>query len=269
MADIVAEAAPLLAETPHEGDAAQFREHAGTWSLARRPEEYLSWGTYNIANHLAAIFLSTRITPQRAEVARWRLITRITSRAVVAVNGVTVFDTDKAPLAAVGRGRFEHRFEAVLVDGQNVVTVALFRLGRMAQVGMRLDLDVDVSVEVALSERVEAGTRQAVEETLRGVSLERDLFHHDQAVTVVLASDPPAGTALRARLVKPGVNREQNGPMGPRHVERAASESLKEETAGGCRNARAGGAGDVAGRNVPGGVRGNAGGWAADHERDV
>src|SRR5437764_11926567 len=52
MDEIVAAAAPLLASAPREGELAQFRQHTGMWTLARRPEEYLSWGTYHIANHL-------------------------------------------------------------------------------------------------------------------------------------------------------------------------------------------------------------------------
>ena len=48
-------------------------------------------GARTVTEYRATGHVPDRLTPQRAAVAKWRLITRITSRAVVAVNGVTVF----------------------------------------------------------------------------------------------------------------------------------------------------------------------------------
>src|SRR5437588_10922391 len=150
MAEVVELAGPLLRAAPREGDAASFRGQEARWSLARRPEQYLSWGTYNIANHLGAAFLSTLVTPDEPGTRRWRLVTRIPSRAIVAVNGEIVYDTAAHPTESA-RGSFEYSFEADLRPGTNVLTVALFRLGRMAQVGCRLEVtDGDVAVEVPL-----------------------------------------------------------------------------------------------------------------------
>src|SRR5262245_48224662 len=139
MAEIVEEARQLLAATPHEGDEAQFRGQSARWSLVRRPEKYLAWGNYYISNHLAAAFLSTVVTPEEPGPRRWRLVTRITSRALVAVNGIVVYDT-AAHTAEQLNGGFEYQFEAPLRPGENVLTVGMFRLGRMAQIGCRLEV---------------------------------------------------------------------------------------------------------------------------------
>ena len=52
MAEIVEEAMGILTTTPREGEKTEFRGRTARWSLVRRPEKYLSWGTYNISNHL-------------------------------------------------------------------------------------------------------------------------------------------------------------------------------------------------------------------------
>ncbi len=79
----------------------------------RGPENYLSWGRYNISNHLGAAFLTTLLAPDRPGLQQWRLVIGVTSRAIVAINGTVVYDTDAHPVQQVG-GIFEHRFEAAL-----------------------------------------------------------------------------------------------------------------------------------------------------------
>ncbi len=214
MAEIAEGAGDLLRAAPREGDAATFRGQSAEWALERRPEQFLSWGTYNIANHLGAAFLSTRLTPDRPGRRRWRLVTRITSRAIVAVNGAIVHDTATAP-AERSDGSFVWSFDAHLAPGPNVVTVALFRLGRMAQIGCRLEVvDGDVTAETPLGEGVEPAVRVAVEGALAGLALARDLLHPEHPVGVALAAPPPDGATLRIALVS------------------AAGEALRELTPG-------------------------------------
>ena len=105
----------------------------------RRPEQYFSWGTYNISNHLGAAFLTSLVTPKEPGLRTWRLVTGITSRAVVAINGKVAFDTDEHPVAHGGQC-LHLRIPAELPEGESAVTVGLFRLGRMAQVGFRLEV---------------------------------------------------------------------------------------------------------------------------------
>ena len=63
MLEILEDARSLLGSNPREGQIDQYRGKSARWNLVRSPEEYLSWGTYNISNHLGAAFLSTRLTP--------------------------------------------------------------------------------------------------------------------------------------------------------------------------------------------------------------
>ncbi len=185
--EIVADVEPILNAAPREAEATTFRGEAARWRLVRRPEEYLSWGQYNISNHLGAAFLTTRITPgsEAGDAYRWRLFTAISLRALVAVNGEIVYDTAAHPVERA-YGVFEHTFEAPLQAGENVVTVALFRLGRMAQIGCRLEIaDADVVVRVPSPSGVTTERRLEIEEEVRGLRLERDVLypHHTAEVT--------------------------------------------------------------------------------------
>ena len=200
MAEIVAEAQGILAARPAEGEAMTFRGQMLRWELVRRPENYLSWGRYNISNHLGAAFLTTLITPEQPGPRQWRLVLGITSRALVAINGQVVYDTDAHPVPAAG-GVFEHRFQAVLATGENAVTVALFRLGRMAQVGFRLEADVPLAARVPAAAGATDATRSAIEEQVAGIRLARDVFYDEHEIGFRLSVPPDPAAPLVAWLV--------------------------------------------------------------------
>ncbi|MGC8780713.1 MAG: hypothetical protein ACP5UQ_07605 [Anaerolineae bacterium] len=203
MAEIAAEAQGILRARPHEGEAMAFRGQTMRWELVRRPENYLSWGRYNISNHLGAAFLTTILTPDAPGPRHWRLVLGITSRALVAINGQMVYDTDAHPVEAAG-GIFEHRFDAALEAGENVVTVALFRLGRMAQVGFRLEADAGLAARIPLDEGIPATVRSAVEEQVASIRLARDVFYGEHEIGFRLGVAPDPAAALTARLVTDG-----------------------------------------------------------------
>src|SRR5512146_901959 len=91
--EAVEDAHRLLATCPREGDPASLLGHAAHWNLVRGPEQYLSWGTYNISNHLGAALLSAILTPERPGLRRWRILTGIYQRILVAIGGKVVFDS--------------------------------------------------------------------------------------------------------------------------------------------------------------------------------
>jgi hypothetical protein len=200
MAEIVAEAQGILAARPAEGEAMAFRGQTMRWQLVRMPENYLSWGRYNISNHLGAAFLTTLITSEQPGLRQWRRALGITSRALVAINGQVVYYTDAHPAPAAG-GVFEHRFAAALAAGENVVTVALFRLGRMAQVGFRLEADVPLAARVPAAAGVADEIRSAIEEQVAGIRLARDVFYGEHETGFRLSGAPDPAAPLVARLV--------------------------------------------------------------------
>jgi hypothetical protein len=180
--EAVEDALRLLACAPSEGDPDSLLGQPGFWNLVRGPEEYLSWGTYNISNHLGAGILSTVLTPERPGSLHWRLVTRIYQRVLVAIDGRVVFDSgdDEGKPADGAR---EYRFEAELRAGENRVSVALLRVARMAQVGVRLEC-VDCAVE---GHAPQAGgitweDRLAVEQELNSIRFDRDVFYPEHAV---------------------------------------------------------------------------------------
>ncbi|MDI7274509.1 MAG: hypothetical protein QME94_00885 [Anaerolineae bacterium] len=200
MVEVVEGAKELLTSRPREGEEATFRGQSGCWSLVRRPEEYLSWGTYNISNHLAAAFLTTLLTPDQPDLRHWNLLVGLAARALVAINGVVAYDTeDHAPELPQRLARYP--FTAGLEPGENVVTVALFRLGRMAQVGFRLELgDGDAEARVPLAEGMSADTRALVEQEVAGIRLGRDLFYPEDQVGLTLQAPPHGEIPLSVSL---------------------------------------------------------------------
>jgi hypothetical protein len=200
MTQIVGDAQALLASRPHEGEEAVFRGQHMRWTLVRMPENYLSWGRYNISNHLGAAFLTTVLTPDRPGHRQWRLVLGIGSRALVAINGVVVYDTDAHPAKQVD-GVYEHRLEAALDAGANVVTVGIFRVGRMAQVGCRLETDAGVTAAVPLAAAVPEAVRTAVEEQVGSIRLSRDVFYGEHEIGFKLGAAPDPAVSLTAELL--------------------------------------------------------------------
>ena len=93
--EAVQEASGPLALEPQEAEQARFRGRTGRWNLVRRPESYLSWGTYNISNHLASAFFATTVECSEPGLQEWNLVAGISSRILVAVNGSISFDSDQ------------------------------------------------------------------------------------------------------------------------------------------------------------------------------
>ncbi len=201
MVEVVEEAKRILTSRPCEGEEGAFRGQSGRWSLVRGPEQYLSWGRYNISNHLAAAFLTTVVVPDQPGPRQWTLLVGLRARALVAINGTVVYDTEAhpvepAPLLA------EYRFAAALASGENVVSVALFRLARMAQVGFRLQLDdSDAAARVPLGAEVLPEQRAAVEREVAGIRLGRDLFYPEDQVGLTLTVPPAADMPLSISLL--------------------------------------------------------------------
>ncbi len=201
MAGVTDDAAVLLASTPWEGQQAEFRGQAARWSLVRRPENYLSWGTYNISNHLGAAFLSTVVIPDEPGTKQWRLDRAMSVRVLVAVNGAVVFDSEDELLEPV-YGPASCGFEAALGPGENVMTVGLFRLARMAQVGFRLELvDGGLKARVPLSPSMLPEQRVSVEEELASLRLARDVFYPEHGVGINLDVAPGSDTMLTTSLL--------------------------------------------------------------------
>lgn len=202
MAEVIKEAKTLLlaAPPPCEGMETVFNGEPARWSLVRRPEKYLSWGTYNISNHLGAAFFDTWLEPEEPGVRQWTLMLRIGQHALVAVNGVLVFDSANSPVTARD-GVYTYSFQAALKPGENRVSVGLFRLARMAQVGFRLTLDTPVQGRVALPQGMTSAERAQVERELQGLRLERDILYPEHPVAVDLLEAPAGVLNLKIDLV--------------------------------------------------------------------
>ena len=205
MNEILEEAKGILASTPTEGCATTFHGETTRWNLVRGPEKYLSWGTYNISNHLGAAFLSSIIAPTKPGAREWRLITN-NIRALVSINGKIIFDSATNTPKNLGV-TYEYRFQAELPPGDNIVNVGLFRIARMAQIGFHLDLlDSDANVRVPLASSMPLDTRALVEDELNGLRLPRDIIYPEHNLGLKLenasaSGNPTSGFKLQIELL--------------------------------------------------------------------
>ena len=192
--EAVIDARRLLASAPQEGDPAGLLGQDGFWNLARGPEVYLSWGTYNISNHLGAAVLSTLVTPKQPGKRHWRILSRIYERILVAVNGSVVFDSQNERGAQVDHAN-EFTFEADLSAGENRLSVALMRVARMAQVGFRLEcLDSDLEACIPQAADVSQEARLAVEQEIGSIRFDRDVFYPGDDIGFRLEQAPASTT---------------------------------------------------------------------------
>lgn len=189
----------ILTSKPTESDMASYAGQDMAWELVRRPEPMLMWGRYNIANHLGAAFLSTCIHVEKGGKTVFKLNTRISSRIQIFLDSCLIFDSDKAQ-SSHRAGTIEYGFDADLSEGNHVLNVGLFRMGRMAQVGMRLtcncDLTAQISTEMPLTERA------AIEADVQALRLERDLFYPDHQIGVHLGQLLQSGARLVCQLIR-------------------------------------------------------------------
>lgn len=205
MVEIVEEARKVAMAQPCEGEVETFRGQEKRWNLVRSPEEYLSWGTYNISNHLGAAFLSTILVPDEPGQRQWQLYVRNNARVQVYVNGQEVFDTAQNPVQP-DDGVYHYSFQAVLNEGENVVNLAMFRLARMALVGSRLEVDTGVQACVTPVKSISPEARLAVEEEVSSIRLARDIFYPEHEVGFRLgcapaSSNPNSGVWLKSELL--------------------------------------------------------------------
>ena len=204
MDEVVPEALSILSTQPREGEKTEFLGNSGFWNLVRGPEEYLSWGTYNIKNHLGAAFLSNVLVPAESGVKQWVLKTRGYQRVLVTVNGQLVYDSANSR-GDVVNGVSHYTFSAELISGPNHFNIGLFRLGRMAQVGFRLECDGEVEASTQLPNGISLETREKVEQELSSIRFDRDIFYPDHWVGFLLgyagASSTPGLPHLEVELL--------------------------------------------------------------------
>ena len=87
-----------------------------------------------------------------------------------------------------------------MAAGENVVTVAVFRLGRMAQVGCRLDTDAALTVRAPLAAGLTEDVRSNIEAQVSSIRLARDVFYGEHEVGFRLGVAPDPAAPLTARL---------------------------------------------------------------------
>ena len=119
----------------------------------------------------------------------------ITSRAIVAINGTTVYDTDAHPVKYAD-GVYEHRFEAALAAGETLsrsaVSTRPHGAGRLPSGGGR-----GVGRPGAAGRGTYGGCPVDIEAQVSSIRLAHDVFYGEHEVGFRLGSAPTRRAADR------------------------------------------------------------------------
>ncbi|MCD6378654.1 MAG: hypothetical protein J7L99_07390 [Planctomycetes bacterium] len=202
----ISHAEPILLNRHREGDNQGYLGHPGTWQLVRRDEPVLMWGEYFIRNHLCSAFLTTLVKPTKPGKTLFKLVLPITSYGVIYLNGKKIFDTDKVAFIsrkAVGWSWwYDYEFHANLKSGDNVLNIGLFRIARNARVGFGLKCNRPLTAQIPIADGMSYPRRAKIEQDLRAIRLERDLFYDSDTVGVHISKPFVSDAHLRLQLVQ-------------------------------------------------------------------
>jgi hypothetical protein len=146
---------------------------------------------------LGGIFIN--VVPSEPGIRQFRLLTRNYQRVLVSVGGKNVLDSANER-GEVKEGISHYTFQAGLSAGENRLNIALLRLGRMAQIGFRLECDSVLEARAPLPGGMSLETRQKVEEEFGSIRFERDIFYPEHAVGFHLGSAAASSAASAPHL---------------------------------------------------------------------
>ncbi len=170
----LAEGEACLPGRPVEGHDLTYLGETLTYEVIDNEEPLLNWGRYFRGNTLVAKLVSTRVWPDEPGCARFGMLVRIDNQIVVSVNDEVQFRSFDQAFVRTNRswlGEQTFEFELDLSEGENVITIGAFRLGRIAGGSLFLrTLNRSLTVEAALA--ASPGDRARVE-----IEAARDLLY--------------------------------------------------------------------------------------------
>jgi len=198
MNEVVEKAEEIICSSHYEGEESSFLGITKHWNLVRKPERYLTWGRYNFSNYLGVAFLTTKLTLESYGNKKFKFLTN--ARALISVNGETVFDTDRSQ-GEVKDNLLEYYFDLDLQSKENTFSIALFRIGRASTVGFSIEcLNDTLEVQVPLTKEISPEIRLEVENEVNGIRLERDVFYPDHNIDIILDRTPSSEVQLNVKL---------------------------------------------------------------------
>ena len=190
----LAEGETCLQGSPIEGDDLTYLGETFPFEVIDNEEPLINWGKYSRGNSLAAMFVSTRVRPERSGPARFRMLVRIDNQVVVAVNGCVQFSAFAQGFVRTNNswlGEQTLDFDLRLSEGENVVTIGAFRFGRIASGSMFLQsLDTSLCVDVPLQTSFQGRSRVGIEATRDLFHPAREWFYSGESILLVRQIDP-------------------------------------------------------------------------------
>lgn len=189
---------PMARAEEEKKDSFFQQEHA--WHLCRMEEPMISVGHYFTSNHAGILFAANKLFVADDTSLRTQLHHNRPSHTIIYLNGQCVYDrTHLAP--RLYHADITNEVELNLSTGWNDLRVAVLRIGRSAQVSLRMDIKQDgVRAAVATNAGVAPKLREEVEKDARGFHLVRDLLRPGEAVQIRRPGPAIPGVHLSIRL---------------------------------------------------------------------
>jgi len=190
----LAEGESRLKDAPVEGDRLTFMGAEQGYEVIRSEEPLITWGRYHRGNTLAAMFLATRVMAEKAGTARFQMHVRIDNQVAVAVNGAVQYRSYENEFVRTQASSWGAEqtldFELHLAQGENLLTIGAFRMGRIASGGLLLET-VDVPLRVCAPLRTLPGglDRGTLEAALDAFHPVREWFYPNEAIRLVRSGD--------------------------------------------------------------------------------
>ena len=220
----LAEGEACMAGAPVEGDRLKYLASEHPYEVIPNEDPLVAWGRYNRGNHLVSMYLSTRIVPRRAGVARFRMHVRVDNQVAVAVNGTVQYRSYENAFVRTAASSWAAEqdldFELMLEEGENILTVGAFRMGRIASGALFLEtLDMPLQVSAPLCALPNNMDRQALEASLNLFHPAREWFYPDDTIRLVRSGNPPIEGLLECGiLVRDEVVKSETVPMSAEEI---------------------------------------------------
>ena len=187
--DILAEALPLLKQTPRENQEQHLFGENRRWAFLRTPEEVCAFGNFHVYNCFGAVLAHSVIEAGGGGRFKFKLVSRSSARLIVSVDGATVFDSGYAPGEPdpAGPPFSDYFFEADIKTGGSDFMICVAKMCRWTNIGFALICeDCDLTAHTAAPDGMSPELRQSIEDAADSIEIEREIYYDGDELSVTL-----------------------------------------------------------------------------------
>lgn len=181
---------PLTME-PREGDKCTVYNIEGDWHFLRSPEDVYTFGDFHTYNCFGSIFAHSVVSAGEDARVSFRLVQRSWARMVIYVDGKEAFDSEGiVPVSDPAGYSFRYfLFDADIKAGGSNINLVCAKMGRWTDVGFGLcSTSHDLKAHTLIPKDMSFDERQALENVIGSVEIDRELYYDADEVAVTCSS---------------------------------------------------------------------------------